>query len=413
MITYKEFAQKLDEARKNPELNPKISAYDALLPYKDDDNAFIHFTNLQKLGVNPMSDYGTPLGIYSYPLKQVWKLYDLDKVKSLKALPFGSDRTYIQLFKWNGKGKFIDDLSKDYTSADYDLDMAKIKSIYEKKIDKSKTQSLWKKITKAVEKYELETDSKFEEGKPINFADILNDTFSDWKTSEQYKSIIKDLYLLGKEYLKDKSDTNWNKLEKRFELYKLQTPRRLNINMMSSVSELEDDIKQTIAGSMMYSESTFDSKKVSILKELKPLQDEYNNSLIDIDLVINAATKSAIDPSPASCFWNVTRWMSNYGVNPHVNRFLNTITMIQFDKSKVKFPRVETKNIFVGSRQWGELLRKLGYAGFADRKAKGIIHPSEPCQAVFMSMEFIEPISTILNKDYVGKIKPSNSFLSF
>ena len=109
------------ESRKNPEQNPKLSAYEQLLKYKDNPNVYISMTGLPKLGINPLSKYNTPLGIYCYPLQYVWDIYDIDKNKSLIKLPFVSKAKYIQVFEWNGKGKFID--VHDYTEQDLSNDM--------------------------------------------------------------------------------------------------------------------------------------------------------------------------------------------------------------------------------------------------------------------------------------------------
>ena len=42
------------EARKNPELNLRLSAYEQLSDYKKDPHAYIHFSNQNKLGINPL-----------------------------------------------------------------------------------------------------------------------------------------------------------------------------------------------------------------------------------------------------------------------------------------------------------------------------------------------------------------------
>ena len=63
----------LFEARKFPTLNPKLSAYDQLKQYKDDPSIYISFTEINKIGINPVSKWDTPLGIYCYPLKDTWQ----------------------------------------------------------------------------------------------------------------------------------------------------------------------------------------------------------------------------------------------------------------------------------------------------------------------------------------------------
>lgn len=92
--------KQLNEERKNPSLNPKISAYESLKPYSDKENYYISFTEIDKIGINPRSKYDTPLGIYTYPIKQIWKEYEIDKYKRLKgAIPFAGGSPYIWVIK--------------------------------------------------------------------------------------------------------------------------------------------------------------------------------------------------------------------------------------------------------------------------------------------------------------------------
>lgn len=89
-----------------------------LLPYVEDKNVLIHFTELLKLGNNPQSPFNnTPQGIYFYPLAWIWKEFmsyypdftlenhNIDRKKPLKdrkykftsprVIPFKPDFTYI------------------------------------------------------------------------------------------------------------------------------------------------------------------------------------------------------------------------------------------------------------------------------------------------------------------------------
>ena len=89
----KSFRNFLDEARRNPiskktgnRLNPKIPLYDKLEPLSNDSDVYITYVadvgSLSgsaegfKVGINPQSEYNTPNGIYSYPLKEIWKKHD-------------------------------------------------------------------------------------------------------------------------------------------------------------------------------------------------------------------------------------------------------------------------------------------------------------------------------------------------
>jgi len=72
------FVEYLQEARRNPEQNPRIGPLTRLEEYKDDPNIFISFTAVDKAGLKPLSDYNTPLGVYTYPLKVSWNYYNVE-----------------------------------------------------------------------------------------------------------------------------------------------------------------------------------------------------------------------------------------------------------------------------------------------------------------------------------------------
>jgi hypothetical protein len=131
------------EKRKNPENNPKISSHAQLEKYKDDDNIFVSFTQIPKLGINPKSIYKTPIGIYAYPLKASWDYYGLDE--SLSQLPFASEQPYIQVFSYNGTGKFLTDLKK-YNEKDLSNDTNILLELFRDKSSREFIERSKKKI---------------------------------------------------------------------------------------------------------------------------------------------------------------------------------------------------------------------------------------------------------------------------
>jgi hypothetical protein len=131
----KKFTEFITEARKNPEQNPKISAYEALLPYSNNPDVYISFTELDKIGINPKSKYNTPLGIYTYPIKEIWKRYNIDKVKNFTNLPYAAHEKHIWVIKVKDKSTFIDDMYKDYGSDKFDKDEKILKGIYIKYLE--------------------------------------------------------------------------------------------------------------------------------------------------------------------------------------------------------------------------------------------------------------------------------------
>ena len=102
----------IQEARKNPRLNPKTSInqilVDRLNATQDEiagvKNLFVSFTEIDKLGINPQSKYNTPLGIYSYPAQYVYNTVNLNN--PMKYLPFAGESPYVNIF--SVKGNIID-----------------------------------------------------------------------------------------------------------------------------------------------------------------------------------------------------------------------------------------------------------------------------------------------------------------
>jgi hypothetical protein len=109
--------------RKNPTLNPKISVNQAVLDHYREapfirgtkiKNSFCSFTSLDKLGLNPQSVYGTPIGIYAYPTKYV--LGEARLTKKMTALPFAGDAPFVNIF--SVKGHIVDLVSVTKKQAD-------------------------------------------------------------------------------------------------------------------------------------------------------------------------------------------------------------------------------------------------------------------------------------------------------
>jgi hypothetical protein len=120
MVTYQQF---LDEARKNPHLNPKVSINQRIsdhLKGSDDQqflnkdnvviqklssffasskkhkNSFVSFTEIEKLGIDPKAKYNTPLGIYAYPSEYIIKTLSLEN--STHNLPFDGNAPFANIF---------------------------------------------------------------------------------------------------------------------------------------------------------------------------------------------------------------------------------------------------------------------------------------------------------------------------
>ena len=128
------FNEKLYEARRNPEMNPRENFMEKLLEYSDDDSLFIHTTTADKVGVNPKSSktstHDTPTGVYTFHLKTYQEHikrsieHDIKNLTSIFPF-FGGNTIYII----KSKEPFEDTL-KTFTEDDLKLAIELLKRKY-------------------------------------------------------------------------------------------------------------------------------------------------------------------------------------------------------------------------------------------------------------------------------------------
>ena len=96
--------KQLLEKRKNPELNPRTDINQELLRLNQNNNGdmYVSFTEIPKLGINPVNKYFTPTGIYCYQLDYVSNI--IKNTNNLRNLPFAGDRKNVWVFNLVGNG---------------------------------------------------------------------------------------------------------------------------------------------------------------------------------------------------------------------------------------------------------------------------------------------------------------------
>jgi hypothetical protein len=165
-------------SRSNPKLNPKVNPYEELKKYKNDPNVYISFTYEDKIGINPRADYETPLGIYAYPLKQIFQDNELESW-TISAIPYAGDRPYIWVIKVRPGANFIHDMKTSYKLDNFKADAQKLKSFYlelkengkEKKLSCLRAIKNEKKVFDSVdEDYDYLIERYSKEYKSIAFA---------------------------------------------------------------------------------------------------------------------------------------------------------------------------------------------------------------------------------------------------
>jgi len=112
----------------------KENVWDSLMKYKyvkgnyDIYDIYISFTSINKLGINPHSEYNTPLGIYSYPLDMfINKLEHSEFEPMSRVFPFAGNAKNVQIFTPKNTNKVIFDLY-EYNSKNFDNDIKKLKN---------------------------------------------------------------------------------------------------------------------------------------------------------------------------------------------------------------------------------------------------------------------------------------------
>ena len=282
----------MQEARRNPEQNPKIPAintlkdvfdknYEGATPKEvlDDlhsDLYFVSMTAVDKLGINPTSKYDTPLGIYSYPLSYVLhrvesKMADLSSgTPTLASLPFAGKQPYVNLFKTDYNRNIVCLNSQDFDSISF--------------------QHYTRKIGSFLARWRIET--------------------------------------LEKQFSKTLSDANR-------EVY-------------------------------------------------------WKNSVDMIEELANKSEHRARIPNWGGRFWYVTMMVAD---------FMATAARKE-DKPK-SFDSIVKGKVKGASLMWNKLFREIGIDACVDY-GDGIIHGSEMTQAVFFSVEPIEIVDRIQNKDYIS-----------
>jgi hypothetical protein len=108
----KSFSSFLSEmARRNPNVNIKESPVDIVRPYKNSEDVFVHFHDMENVQMNTKRSSGkflyTPSGAYyCYPVKVLWKLASGDIFTDNNKYNFTS-RRYISLYRVDPKAKSL------------------------------------------------------------------------------------------------------------------------------------------------------------------------------------------------------------------------------------------------------------------------------------------------------------------
>lgn len=94
--------------------------------YKDDPSIYVSFSPIPKLGINPLSSWSTPQGIYFYPLSS---MYSSNNSFS-ETVPYAGDRPYMFIVRSKVKLTNI----KDYKNSNLKQDKENIINVFGKDV---------------------------------------------------------------------------------------------------------------------------------------------------------------------------------------------------------------------------------------------------------------------------------------
>src|ERR1035437_4544988 len=87
----------------------------SLNKYRTRDDVYISYSDIPKLGINPQSDFKTPIGIYAYPLKEMWESVENN------AVPYAGKREYVIVFQSVHPILDVDQYTKSMLDNDVDI----------------------------------------------------------------------------------------------------------------------------------------------------------------------------------------------------------------------------------------------------------------------------------------------------
>ena len=201
LYTFKQFVEK----RSHIELNPRLSVYEQLLPYSRLEDYYISFTDIDKLGIKPSQRIysNTPLGVYFYPLKKTWIDANVNPEDGFKWLsPDFYRRNYIWLVKRNDTNILV---ASKYSKLDFQEDIVKLMSIYDKNKIETYLQSAMIKDKPYCEKiyktiYHIISNYTFSMGvdvirftkifKDLGYKGILDDSENSFMQSGEHSQAV-------------------------------------------------------------------------------------------------------------------------------------------------------------------------------------------------------------------------------
>jgi len=398
---------------------------------------YMHFADINIVGINPKSPWETPMGIYFYPVNEEI-LTQLEKGK----IPFASERKFLHIVKPKKEAEIL--YNDQFTEQDLNEKLIKLFS-----------EPVGKKLTKRMARRtpDGEIDSYLEQ------APYMYEEFGKFKKQvqkghvEQELDAIDDLRrLLSKkddEYFLESqvSDPNlkdaFEEIKKYFK-YAASHYTRLDYfsNMIRWVASYAvkgqfDATQQHVDA--VHKKVGYDPE-IDSVRTLQRASEKYPEGVIkEPGFNLNHAKavmyawdflkqksqealkknpdypslgiSNAIGTGNRWGYFTAEQWKKHLGIKDNKSGTIQTIKMspavqLATEASSFKTPlgilwnitRSYTKQKTNDMKAWAKTLRAIGVDGVSDYTGKGMIHHAEPMQAVFFSATAVDHIKTFDNK---------------
>ena len=334
--------------------------------------AFLHFSDINKLGINPQSHYSTPLGIYAYPnTAYIRNLFRRGK------LPFAQNRKYIVTFKVKPDQNIIYNDGKKGIPTEQ----------YYNYLDEMATDEFLKKNQKAPGLYDL-----VEEIKDIKYGNGTN----------LFRQILRKaratLEEKGRDFSPKQEEENDQGLSENIVEMIVRDFVTYPYGEVRTLDEIETQLRATMSywdtEGIEKRQITEDDAKV-VLSICEPYLDEIKAGAAKLrqatDKDIERANKFSKHGNVALMEKYSTlkaEWAGDATSKHNLGMFWN------ITRNAAKGDGKATSMI-----AWRKILVTLGIDGIVDAAGEGLIHPSEKVQGVFFSKKTLDLQEIIQNTE--------------
>ena len=398
---------------------------------------YMHFSDLNKVGIKPQSGYETPLGIYFYPVNEQI-LNQLEKGK----IPFASERKFLHVVKPK-EGAEILYTDESFTEQDFNEKLVKL---FSEPVGKKLTKKMARKtpdgkIDSYLEQvpYMYEDFKKFkkqvEKGHVEEELDAIDDLrrllskkddeyFLESQTSDPY---LKDAFEEIKKYFKYPGPYSrldyFSNVIRQVATYTVKgqfdaTQQHVDaVHKKLGYDPEVDSVRTLQRASEKYPEGIIKepgfnlNHAKAIIYAWDFLKQKSQEALKKNPDYPSLGISDAIGTGNRWGYFTAEQWRKHLGIKDNKSGTIQAIKMspavqLATNDAHHKFPlgilwnitRSYTKQKTNDMQGWSKIWRAVGVAGVSDYTGKGMIHHAEPMQAVFFTKNAIEQVESFDNK---------------